>query len=364
MELGVPVHYARAAGVSLAYQRWGAGPARIIAIPPMAQNIELMWERPEYRYVLHRFGSFAHVVHFDKRGTGRFSSANGIRLATIGGHSPSWEHCGLFTRACCCRDHDDTKGPYRLGHAHGHQQFRAARVRRDYDSLARSRSWPITSVERVCMKAAQLAAVAGNSRVRRSFGFLDLSGFTDFVDSQGDHAAVSEVLHLRATVREVAPLFGVRVEKWLGDGCMLVGVDDDLVVAALVGASQRHQDGGGLPIRAGIASGEVLLLEGDDYIGRAVNLAARLCDRAKPGEVLAESVGLHLPTWVELCDERTLSVKGFQERVSVGTLISGLEVRDRRPPTLPAIVGGLTQPVRTVFGGLSRGATRSTNQRS
>ena len=35
-----------------------------------------------------------------------------------------------------------------------------------------------------------------------------------------------------------------------------------------------------------MATGRALLFEGDDYIGSAVNLAARLCDAAGPGEVL------------------------------------------------------------------------------
>lgn len=65
-----PVLYARVEGVSLAYQTWGAGPSTIVAIPPLAQNIELMWERPEYCTMLDRLGSFARVLHFDKRGTG------------------------------------------------------------------------------------------------------------------------------------------------------------------------------------------------------------------------------------------------------------------------------------------------------
>lgn len=64
------MRYARVAGVSLAYQTWGEGPATIVAVPPLAQNIELTWERPEYRAMLGRLGSFAHVLHFDKRGTG------------------------------------------------------------------------------------------------------------------------------------------------------------------------------------------------------------------------------------------------------------------------------------------------------
>lgn len=76
-----PVRYARAGGVSLAYQTWGAGPATIVAIPPLAQNIELTWERPEYRSMLERLGSFARVLHFDKRGTG--ASDRTARMPTM-----------------------------------------------------------------------------------------------------------------------------------------------------------------------------------------------------------------------------------------------------------------------------------------
>lgn len=75
------VRYARVGGVSLAYQTWGAGPATIVAIPPLAQNIELTWERPEYRTMLEGLGSFARVLHFDKRGTG--ASDRTARMATM-----------------------------------------------------------------------------------------------------------------------------------------------------------------------------------------------------------------------------------------------------------------------------------------
>src|SRR5689334_9439809 len=59
---------------------------------------------------------------------------------------------------------------------------------------------------------------ARSFRVGRTFAFLDLCGFTDFVDAHGDDDAVDELRTLRATVREIAPLCGVRVDKWLGDG--------------------------------------------------------------------------------------------------------------------------------------------------
>ena len=43
---------------------------------------------------------------------------------------------------------------------------------------------------------------------------------------------------------------------------------------------------GHMAIRAGLARGPVIMFEGDDYIGRATNVASRLCDSAMPGEVL------------------------------------------------------------------------------
>jgi pimeloyl-ACP methyl ester carboxylesterase/DNA-binding SARP family transcriptional activator len=65
-----PVRFARVDGAAIAYQTWGTGPVRIVAVPPLAQNIELTWERPEFRAFFGRLGSFAEVLHFDKRGTG------------------------------------------------------------------------------------------------------------------------------------------------------------------------------------------------------------------------------------------------------------------------------------------------------
>ena len=40
-------------------------------------------------------------------------------------------------------------------------------------------------------------------------------------------------------------------------------------------------------MHAGCAGGGVILLEGDDYTGRSVNLASRLANAARPHEILA-----------------------------------------------------------------------------
>lgn len=64
-----PTHFAQARGARIAYQDFGDGPT-VVAVPPLAQNIEMAWELPEVRFMMERFGSFARWVQFDKRGTG------------------------------------------------------------------------------------------------------------------------------------------------------------------------------------------------------------------------------------------------------------------------------------------------------
>lgn len=126
------------------------------------------------------------------------------------------------------------------------------------------------------------------SRVDRSFGFIDLSGFTAYTDSEGD-AQANDVLHsFRSVVRTICAARGVRVEKWLGDGAMLVAVEPETLFEAIVDIEVMVRTSGSpLALRAGVNSGPVILFEGDDYVGRAVNVAARLCDLAGPNEVLA-----------------------------------------------------------------------------
>ncbi|MDY7102336.1 MAG: alpha/beta fold hydrolase [Actinomycetota bacterium] len=64
--------------VRIAYQAWGEGAEAVLAVPPLAQNIELAWESPEIAGMLRRFGSFCRYAHFDKRGTGASDPADGV----------------------------------------------------------------------------------------------------------------------------------------------------------------------------------------------------------------------------------------------------------------------------------------------
>src|SRR5581483_36106 len=126
--------------------------------------------------------------------------------------------------------------------------------------------------------ARRMPARPAPPRVQRTFAFVDLCGFTDFADSNGDDEA-ADVLHLlRASLRESATNHGIRVDKWLGDGAMVVGVDTPPVLAAVVEAKWAMVGHSPLALRGGVAAGPVMVFEGDDYVGGAVNLAAKLCD--------------------------------------------------------------------------------------
>jgi class 3 adenylate cyclase len=125
-------------------------------------------------------------------------------------------------------------------------------------------------------------------RVHRCFAFVDMCGFTRMNDTLGDDEAVAVLSSFRALVRRLAPDHGIRVGKWFGDGCMFVSTETRPIVAAMIDLTEQLESADiVLPLRTGIAAGPVILFEGDDFIGMAINLASRLCDAAGPGEILA-----------------------------------------------------------------------------
>jgi class 3 adenylate cyclase len=164
--------------------------------------------------------------------------------------------------------------------------------------------------------------------VQRTFAFVDITGFTAYCDRHGEHEAIELLTRFRSIVRDVAGRRGVRVAKWLGDGAMLVGVDEGPVVATAAELVARCAVRG-LHTHAGLATGTVLLFEGDDYVGRPANLASRLCEAAEPGEILAGRLLHPLPDWVEVTDTVTVRVTGVADLADVVSLGVADEVLER-----------------------------------
>jgi adenylate cyclase len=164
--------------------------------------------------------------------------------------------------------------------------------------------------------------------VERAFAFMDLCGFTSFISNNGEHAAIEALTSFRSLTRELATRRGVRVAKWLGDGAMLVGVEVGPTIAAAAELIARYE-GHRLALRGGLAHGRVLIFDGDDYIGRPANMAARLCQAARPGELLAVGYPTGaLPAWIRVLDTRSVTLRGLGRfrRVQELGLVDDLEL--------------------------------------
>jgi class 3 adenylate cyclase len=159
-------------------------------------------------------------------------------------------------------------------------------------------------------------------RVVRCFAFLDLCGFTAYTEEHGDGEAVAVLAQLRAILRAECEDKGVRVTKWLGDGAMLSGVEATDVLQCVADVRERVAQEGLLALRGGACVGPVIMFEGDDYIGAAVNIAARLCDAAAAGQVLVtRDTAPFAPPGLETTELRTIRVPGLSSPVEVLELL-------------------------------------------
>jgi adenylate cyclase len=125
------------------------------------------------------------------------------------------------------------------------------------------------------------------SRLRRppAMCFLDITGYTRLTEERGDEAAADLAARLAGLVRRSAQEHGGTPVKWLGDGVMFYFREPAAAVLAAVEMVGEVGRQGLPPAHVGIHAGPVVFQEGD-YFGRTVNLAARIADYARPGEVL------------------------------------------------------------------------------
>lgn len=168
-------------------------------------------------------------------------------------------------------------------------------------------------------------------RFRRTFIFVDLSGFTNYTEIYGDEAATELLAKFRASARSVGSHHGVRIDKYLGDGLMAVAIEAAVgIVFAVELQNDAQKSCSPLALRIGVATGETMLFEGQDYIGSAPNLAARLCDAAgKVGTLIPADQATDLPPGIFARTLDPMILPGFPDPISVVSL-SGELVGDSR----------------------------------
>lgn len=171
-------------------------------------------------------------------------------------------------------------------------------------------------------------------RFPRTFIFVDLSGFTNYTEMNGDEAATELLARFRAIARAVGSHHGVRIDKYLGDGLMAVAVEPAVgITFALELQRQAVTACAPLALRIGVATGETMLFEGQDYIGSAPNIAARLCDAAGGiGTLIPADQATDLPPGIVAHALDPISLPGFPLPIKVVSL-SGEPVIDMRYDT-------------------------------
>ena len=141
--------------------------------------------------------------------------------------------------------------------------------------------------------------------------FCDLRGFTGFTESADAEDVMALLRDYHAAVGEIIIKYSGTLERYAGDGVMVVFNDPVPVenpelqavlmalemrdaIAALVEKRRRlgHDIGFGIGIEHGFATLGTIGFEGRfDYaaIGTVCNVASRLCDEAAPGQILISS---------------------------------------------------------------------------
>jgi adenylate cyclase len=118
-----------------------------------------------------------------------------------------------------------------------------------------------------------------------AIAFLDLTGYTALTEERGDEAGADLADRLATLVNQAAQPHGGHPVKWLGDGVMFYFPEPE--AAVLAGLDLVEQTPATVDVRArvGVNAGGVIFRDGD-YFGKTVNVASRIADYARPGEVL------------------------------------------------------------------------------
>jgi adenylate cyclase len=146
--------------------------------------------------------------------------------------------------------------------------------------------------------------------------FLDLVGYTRLTEERGDAAAAALAESLAVLVDRSAREHGGVPVKWLGDGVMVHYRAPAGAVRSALELVDQLPEAGLPPAHVGVAAGPVVV-QGGDYFGRTVNLAARIAARAGAGQVLASQVvaASDPPAGVRFVELGDLELKGFAHPV-------------------------------------------------
>jgi class 3 adenylate cyclase len=157
----------------------------------------------------------------------------------------------------------------------------------------------------------------------RTFLFADIRGYTRFTQEHGDDAASALAGRFADLVREAVPEFEGELLELRGDEALCVFRSARQALRASVEIQRRLRTATdaepAFPIGVGMGldAGEAVPTQGG-YRGTSLNVAARLCALAKPGEVLATDNVAHFAQRIDgvrLLEGHSATLKGLSRPV-------------------------------------------------
>jgi adenylate cyclase len=122
-----------------------------------------------------------------------------------------------------------------------------------------------------------------------TFVFADLVGYTALTERRGDEAAAAVAREFRRTMRALSRRHGACQVKSMGDGVMIWAPDAaEAIALAKEAVAEVGARADLLPVRVGVHTGPAVM-QGCDWYGSAVNVAARLAAAAAPNEALVSA---------------------------------------------------------------------------
>jgi class 3 adenylate cyclase len=172
----------------------------------------------------------------------------------------------------------------------------------------------------------------------RTFLFADIRGYTRFTQQHGDDAASALTNRFAEIVGDLLPRYDGKLVEARGDEvlCVFGSARQAIRASVEIQRSLRTPQGGEtvfpLGVGMGLDAGEAVPT-GNGYRGAALNVAARLCSAAGPGQILATETITQLARRVDgarYLPPRVMRLKGLDAPVRV------VEVAAERPlPPVP-----------------------------
>jgi basic membrane protein A len=159
----------------------------------------------------------------------------------------------------------------------------------------------------------------------QTFLIADVRGYTLFTQERGDEAAAKLAAKFAGIAREGVEGRGGSVIELRGDEALAVFTSARQAIRAALDLQERFVAESIadpdllLPVGIGLDAGEAVPVE-TGYRGGALNLAARLCGQAGPGEVIASREVTHLARRIDGVryeDRGSVQLKGLTEPVPI-----------------------------------------------